>query len=126
MTEPTMTEGLRAAIRAAKLAIFVINKHVAMPNDSWASGFKNDLATAEAALAAQQDGAWQPISSCPVGKRVMFWWRPIDNNPYAETTVTGSLCEGEFDGQWWNDQRAEYQSAWHLTRWRELPAPPTT
>jgi hypothetical protein len=47
-----LRKGLQAAIRAARLALFVINKHVAMPNDSWASGFDADLKTADAALAA--------------------------------------------------------------------------
>lgn len=60
MTErETLEAGLVAAIRAAKLALFVINKHVAMPNDSWATGFKNDLATAEAALAQLRGPAEQ-------------------------------------------------------------------
>jgi len=75
-------------------------------------------------IAAQQDGAWQPIETCPIGKRVMFWWRPIDRNPYAESTVIGSLCSDDKEGQWWNGQRGEYQSAWHLTHWHELPGKP--
>lgn len=54
MGELKTIDGLRAAIRAAKLALFVINKKGVMPNDSWASGFKKDLETAEAALAAAQ------------------------------------------------------------------------
>lgn len=43
--------GLKAAIRAAKLALFVIRKQGVMPNASWESGFNADLAAAEAALA---------------------------------------------------------------------------
>jgi hypothetical protein len=45
--------GLDAAIRAANLALFVINKQGVMPNSSWESGFKSDLAKATAA----RDGA---------------------------------------------------------------------
>lgn len=44
--------GLVAAVRAANLALFVINKAGVMPNSSWESGFKKDMATAHAALAA--------------------------------------------------------------------------
>lgn len=46
--------GLEAAIRAAKLALFVIRKQGVMPNSSWESGFDGDLKTAEAALARRQ------------------------------------------------------------------------
>jgi hypothetical protein len=46
--------GLDAAIRAAKLALFVIHKQGVMPNSSWEGGFKDDLATAEAARAFEQ------------------------------------------------------------------------
>lgn len=45
-------EALMAAIRAMKLACFIIEKHGVMPNDSWKSGFDKDLETAEAALAS--------------------------------------------------------------------------
>lgn len=45
-------KGLEAAIRAAKLALFVIRKQGVMPNSSWESGFNSDLKTAEDALAA--------------------------------------------------------------------------
>lgn len=41
--------GLDAAIRAANLALFVINKAGVMPNSSWESGFKSDMAKATAA-----------------------------------------------------------------------------
>lgn len=42
--------GLEAAIRAAKLAIFTINKQGVMPNDSWKDGFEKDLRVAEDAM----------------------------------------------------------------------------
>lgn len=49
----TQTEdGLRAAIRAAQLALFVIEKQGLMPNASWQAGFYSDVAKAEEALAA--------------------------------------------------------------------------
>ena len=48
---PELREALVCAIRAAKLALFVVEKHGAMPNDSWRAGFDKDIAVAEAALA---------------------------------------------------------------------------
>lgn len=48
-----LCDGLTAAIRAAKLALFVINKQGVMPNSSWESGFNSDVAKAVAA----RDGA---------------------------------------------------------------------
>lgn len=53
-------KGLESAIRAAKLALFVINKQGVMPNDSWKSGFDADLKTAEAALAALPSSSYKP------------------------------------------------------------------
>lgn len=47
-----LREGLTAAIRAAKLALFVINKQGVMPNSSWESGFKSDLDKATAAISS--------------------------------------------------------------------------
>lgn len=44
-----LRSGLDAAIRAANLALFVIRKQGVMPNSSWESGFKSDLAKATAA-----------------------------------------------------------------------------
>ena len=41
---------LKCGIRAAKLALFVINKNNVMPNHSWETGFKDDLAEACAGL----------------------------------------------------------------------------
>jgi hypothetical protein len=52
MTDNEFRDGLEAAIRAAKLALFVIRKQGVMPNSSWESGFESDLKTAEATLAA--------------------------------------------------------------------------
>lgn len=48
--------GLDAAIRAAKLALFVIRKQGVMPNSSWESGFDSDLAKATAARGDEQSG----------------------------------------------------------------------
>lgn len=45
-------EGLKAAIRAAKLALFLIRKRGVIPNASWESGFNRDLEIAENALSA--------------------------------------------------------------------------
>lgn len=45
-------KGLEAAIRAAKLALFVIHKQGVMPNSSWEVGFERDLRIAEDALSA--------------------------------------------------------------------------
>lgn len=49
MVDEQTRNGLDAAIRAAKLALFVIRKQGIMPNSSWESGFESDLKTAEAA-----------------------------------------------------------------------------
>lgn len=46
----SLRDGLKHAIRAAKLALFVVNKHCAMPNGSWKTGFDDDLRRAEVAL----------------------------------------------------------------------------
>jgi len=43
---------LIAAVRAARLALFVIRKQDVMPNSSWQAGFDRDLKIAEDALAA--------------------------------------------------------------------------
>ncbi len=45
-----LTVALKAAIRAADLALFVIRKQGVMPNSSWESGFETDMKTARAAL----------------------------------------------------------------------------
>jgi len=52
--------GLEAAIRAAKLALFVIRKQNVMPNGSWEDGFNRDLETAEAALRFDAPGQAPP------------------------------------------------------------------
>ncbi len=55
VTDTGVEGALKAAIRAAKLALFVINKQSVMPNSSWQAGFDRDLKTAEASLAALSD-----------------------------------------------------------------------
>lgn len=45
--EQNILEGCKAALRAAKLALFVIEKHGVMPNDSWKEGFEKDCKLAE-------------------------------------------------------------------------------
>lgn len=53
MTQSEQTRrGLEAAIRAAKLALFVISKQGVMPNSGWEAGFNSDLKIAEDAMAA--------------------------------------------------------------------------
>jgi hypothetical protein len=52
MSDEQTRNGLEAAIRAAKLALFVIRKRDVMPNSSWEAGFNSDLKTAEDAMAA--------------------------------------------------------------------------
>jgi len=49
-----LVAALIAAVRAAKLALFVIRKQDVMPNNSWQAGFDGDLKVAEDALAALQ------------------------------------------------------------------------
>jgi len=71
---------------------------------------------------------WQPIETAPVATRLMFWWRPIKPNPYAECCVIGNLCyqyeTGQRNGKWWNDALGGEQDIWHLTHWMPLPAAP--
>lgn len=50
----TLRLGLDAAIRAATLAVFVIEKTSSMPNDSWRAGFERDLGQAKAARAGYE------------------------------------------------------------------------
>lgn len=90
-------------------------------------GVLNELDKAGFTIVPKAETEWQPIKTAPVGKRLQFWWRPIDNNPYAESVVTGSLCspDSKEAGKWWNDQTAVYQGAWHLTNWRKLPTKPS-
>jgi hypothetical protein len=66
---------------------------------------------------------WEPMETAPVGKRLMFWWRPIGDNPYAEVAVFGQLCYGEEAGKWFSDA-GQYQSADHLTAWQFPPKAP--
>ena len=71
---------------------------------------------------------WMPIETAPVATRLMFWWRPIKPNPYAECCVIGNLCyqyeTGERNGKWWNDALGGEQDIWHLTHWMPLPDAP--
>lgn len=53
----TLRNGMMRAISAANLALFVIEKHGVMPNDSWRSGFNQDISTARAALASVEESA---------------------------------------------------------------------
>ena len=66
-TEAELLNGLVAAMRAAKLALFVIRKHGVMPNDSWRAGFDRDMATAEAAWKRARH---QPIQCVGSGEHV--------------------------------------------------------
>ena len=68
---------------------------------------------------------WKPIDTCPKDKRVLFWWRPANNNPFAECAVTGSLpTDPKLREKWWNDQTGKYQDIWHVTLWTEMPNEP--
>ena len=66
---------------------------------------------------------WQPIETAPVNKTVLFWWRPINPNPYAEACVIGQISSYE-EGKWWDSARGEYQDVWHVTHWMPLPGAP--
>lgn len=66
---------------------------------------------------------WQPIETAPLEKTVLLWWRPIDDNPWAEACVIGQVSAHE-PGKWWNGQRGEYQDLWHVTHWMPLPPGP--
>jgi hypothetical protein len=87
MTQPeNQAEALKAAIRAAKLALFVIRKQGVMPNSSWESGFNSDLATAEAALAALPEAPAVPVDDVAWlielrGSRPTWWSLHSDEEP---------------------------------------------
>lgn len=68
---------------------------------------------------------WQDISTAPLDRNILLWWRPITPNRYAEAVVIGSLSSHE-EGKWWNPQRGEYQDSWHVTHWMPLPDPPAS
>lgn len=55
-------DALRAGVRAANLALFVIRKQGVMPNSSWESGFESDIAKAEATLRALGSQDREPIN----------------------------------------------------------------
>lgn len=67
---------------------------------------------------------WQPIDTAPIGKTILLWWTPIDDNKYAEAAVIGQVSEHE-KGMWWNGQRAEYETLARITHWLPLPEVPT-
>lgn len=69
---------------------------------------------------------WQPINTAPVSKELLLWWRPINDNKYAESVVIGTVCYGGLDDKWWNSQRGEYQDIWHITHWMLMPSAPQT
>lgn len=80
MTTPDIERlraGLEAAIRAAKLALFVVKKQNVMPNSSWEGGFEKDLAIAQAALEA----ALQPA--------VGGGWKMVPVEPTEEMQIAG-------------------------------------
>src|ERR1700749_4051550 len=88
--------------------------------------YRNVLASETRDLAGHIENAlsekwdWQPIETAPKDKNILMWWRPIDNNEWAESVVIGSVASSE-EGKWWNSQRAEYQNLWHITHWMPLP-----
>jgi hypothetical protein len=93
MTQPeNQAEALKAAIRAAKLALFVIRKQGVMPNSSWESGFNSDLATAEAALAALPEAP-----AVPVGESLDSQIDRLANFIMAEVPFEPSQSEGAVD-----------------------------
>jgi len=65
---------------------------------------------------------WQPIETAPLDKWVLFWWRPINDNRYAETVTMGQVSSHEV-GKWW-DLTGKYQDLWHVTHWMPLPPAP--
>ena len=70
---------------------------------------------------------WKSIESCPHGKTVLFWWRPANDNAFAECCIIGSLAHSSFPemkGKWWNPHTGTYQDLWHVTHWMELPDMP--
>jgi hypothetical protein len=69
----------------------------------------------------------------PYEKKVLAWWRPIDNNPWAETVVIADRCyverphadegNGAYQpGCWFANGR--YYPEFHITHWLPLPKIP--
>lgn len=81
------------------------------------------LYAAPVSTAAPVVPEWQPIETAPLNKNVLLWWRPIDDNKYAECAVIGQISFYE-QGQWWNGQTGTYQDIWHVTKWMPVPAAP--
>lgn len=120
-------EALEAAVRAAKLALFVIRKQGIMPNASWENGFNKDLATAEAALAAQPvvaGEAWQPIETAPKDGTFIIlncpedgsrWWASWQGHQWFGVDEYGLTRAGASFGD------PEIVTGWFVTHWMPLP-----
>ena len=75
-------------------------------------------------------GEWQPIETAPWGKWLLFWWVPVNDNPYAETVVKGQVIapenlyeEGAKPTKYWDGH--EERDLSRLTHWMPLPSPPS-
>lgn len=67
--DSAMRHGIQAALRAAKLALFVIRKQGVMPNSSWESGLNSDIAMAEAALSVDMEMVPAPLPFAESGSK---------------------------------------------------------
>lgn len=91
MSTGEMLEALEAAVRAAKLALFVIRKQGVMPNSSWESGFNADLDKAEAALQSLRTETRQSPVGTVSTERDVAWL--IERKNYAGGAPTRWYAE---------------------------------
>lgn len=67
---------------------------------------------------------WLKMEMCPIGARVLFWWKPPVENPDEERPVIGRLSEHR-PGYWWDPQAERYLPAENLAFWQCLPGRPS-
>lgn len=131
--QPDVREALKAAIRAAKLALFVIHKQDVMPNSSWESGFNSDISKAEAALAAPPARSsdetaseasappWMPIETAPKdGTEILLGWFDPMQGHSKDVCTWNIISDRWFNGQGPLSRHHAYQP----THWIPLPEPP--
>lgn len=82
--------GLRTAIRAADLALFVVRKQGVMPNSSWESGFNSDLEAARASLTVAGAFKPRPIDEYHEDMGPVLWWHWIDGRWAGEAPYVGT------------------------------------
>lgn len=86
------------------------------------------LISAEAAIEAMQD--WRPIDTLPLGRRVLMWWTPVNDNPLAEAAIIGEasiagenyLADDWKPTKYWDGN--DYKDLSRIKGWQPLPTLP--